>query len=712
MGIDRAALWIERPVRKIAGSNRLNPLPHAGTVSVFLLGVVIVSGLYITLFFEFGYEASYNSVASMEGHAIQRVVRALHRYSSAAMVVTTVVHGWRIFAAGRYTARPRRWRWATGVAALVLVWMAGVTGYWLVWDVRAQALSDITTSLVGGTGWGASIAINQLSGIGTNSGSGFLLFMWFVHLGLTGIIGWFTFRHLRGSKLPWFPPRHWMLLMGGALLMVSLVLPVGMLERADPTQLLPDMPLDPFVLFMLPPLLSGARWWAVAIGLALWAAATFLPRLIQRTDPAPIVIDEDSCTGCELCVVDCPYNALTMVELGNSSIAQVDDAACVACGICLGSCAFGAIELPGVLAPAAPDVTGKRVVVACDRHLAGGATFDAPDSVTVGVACAGVFAPDGVKAFMDDGATGVQLVGCPPGDCRFGIGNTLASERMHGERAPHPPRRWQAEVSEDWVTPSELRGAIAQPGTHPEAHSTSAPQGRESFLGAGLLVALSVVGIAFATRSPVPGRADQSQVRVAVDHTAGRPLLGSQDTAIAVIDDVELTIDGAPQVQLHPALSGDQSVGLLDWPINPGAANLELAVISNGVRTVVFSGEATAVEGKRLLLEVTDVPLAPGADDGEKVFTARASGCTVCHTVEPGGNGVGPSLAGVGSIAGSRVEGLTAAQYLRQSIFLPDQYIVQGWPAGQMLPIYRDRLSEAELEALIAYLLTLTEEDS
>ena len=29
-----------------------------------------------------------------------------------------------------------------------------------------------------------------------------------------------------------------------------------------------------------------------------------------------------------------------------------------------------------------------------------------------------------------------------------------------------------------------------------------------------------------------------------------------------------------------------------------------------------------------------------------------------------------------------------------------------------MLPIYRDRLSEAELEALIAYLLTLTEEDS
>ncbi|MEL6981066.1 MAG: hypothetical protein AAFO29_01445, partial [Actinomycetota bacterium] len=92
---DHATLWVERPIRRLAGSARLNPLPHAGTISVFLLGVVVVSGLYITLFFEFGHEASYRSVASMEDHAIQRMVRALHRYASAVLVVTTVIHGWR-----------------------------------------------------------------------------------------------------------------------------------------------------------------------------------------------------------------------------------------------------------------------------------------------------------------------------------------------------------------------------------------------------------------------------------------------------------------------------------------------------------------------------------------------------------------------------------------------------------------------------------------
>ena len=56
------------------------------------------------------------------------------------------------------------------------------------------------------------------------------------------------------------------------------------------------------------------------------------------------------------------------------------------------------------------------------------------------------------------------------------------------------------------------------------------------------------------------------------------------------------------------------------------------------------------------------------------------------------------------------MEGLSAELYLRQSILLPDQYIVEGWPAGQMLPIYLDRLSEREVEALVAYLMSLTEE--
>ncbi|MEZ5217622.1 MAG: hypothetical protein R2715_13820 [Ilumatobacteraceae bacterium] len=66
--LERATLRVETPVRRTVGSNRLNPLPHAGTISVFLLGVVIFTGIYITLFFSFGFEASYHSVEKMHAH--------------------------------------------------------------------------------------------------------------------------------------------------------------------------------------------------------------------------------------------------------------------------------------------------------------------------------------------------------------------------------------------------------------------------------------------------------------------------------------------------------------------------------------------------------------------------------------------------------------------------------------------------------------------
>ena len=90
------------------------------------------------------------------------------------------------------------------------------------------------------------------------------------------------------------------------------------------------------------------------------------------------------------------------------------------------------------------------------------------------------------------------------------------------------------------------------------------------------------------------------------------------------------------------------------------------------------------------------------------MFDSRAAACNVCHSVEPGDDDdVGPSLAGIATFGGDRVEGLNAEQYIRQSILLPDQYVVPGYPPGQMLPIYREQLSAEELDALIAYLLTL-----
>lgn len=754
--LDRVTFTAERPLRRLVGSNRLNPLPHAGPISVFLLGVVVLTGVYITLFFQYGTEASYHAVSAMEGNVIQKVVRAIHRYSSAALVLTTVVHAWRIFVGARFTGRSRRWRWATGVAALLVIWLAGVTGYWLVQDVRAQALSDAASALLAPTALGSAWATRHLSGVGTGSGSWLLVAAWFVHLLLTGIVGWFLVRHLRRSRLPWLPPRHWMLLMGGALVLVGLAFPVGMLPAASADRLPGHMPLDPFVLFLLPPLLSGWRWAAVVAGGLLTALVLGLPRLLRAADAAPVVIDADACTGCELCVVDCPYRALTMVggaaaaddapggaaaEGGGRAVAVVDPAACVACGICVGSCAFDAITLPGnpdlVSGSVTGDgrghqnaegVAGRAVVVACDRHVelsgsalrvAGNGPGDgdadrqsdsAAELVVLRVRCAGMFAPAAIGHLMTAGATGVHVVGCPPHDCRYGVGNRLAAERLSGERAPHPPRRWQGAVIEDWVAPTELAGALRHPGAHPSVDDSRLPGRRDVLAGAAVLVALSLVAVVFATRAPFAG-SDRAGVRVVVDHEAGNTLLAVPDGGdlVGAVTAVEIRLDGRAVVRRSVPHRGSVASGLIDVAVDPGTATVSVVAETAAGPVTVYDAPTDLVAGRRLVVPIRDVPPPPGVGEGRDLFTSRAAGCPTCHSVRQDDDGIGPSLYGVASRAGDRVEGLTPELYLRNSILLPDQFVVPGFPAGQMLPIYRERFSEAQLDALVAYLMTLTD---
>ena len=705
---DQATSFVERPVRRFAGAKDLNPLPHAGTISVFLLGVVIVSGLYITLFFSFGHAASYDAVASMEEHAIQRVVRAVHRYSSAALVLTTVIHAWRILTSQRFTSARRRWRWATGVASLGLVWLAGVTGYWLVWDRRAAAISEATAQLLAGFAGANGFVVEHLLGLSPGSGSGFLLALWFVHLGLTAVIGWFMFRHLRRSRQAWLPPAHWMALMSTALLVVSVAVPLGMLGPARPDQLVVDMPLDPFILFLLPPLLSGFRWYAVAIATGFFAVGLVMPWLLRRSDPPPIEIDEDACTGCDLCVQDCPYEALSMQSILSDetarSVAVVDSSQCVSCGICVGSCAFDAITLPGWDSPT-QDVAGRRVRVVCSRHQPD-SDSDTTDA-TISVSCAGMFTPNTVRGYLERGATDVELIGCAPLDCRFGIGNQLAAERLSGERAPHAPRRYASSVAMAMVGVGDSNRSPL-----PASDFTGAGPQRSALTPAGLFVLLSVIAIVAATRAPFRAEAELAEVRVVVDHVAGAEIIEIGERS-GTAQSLELWIDGRSQETVSISSDGDHARGFGDWSTAPGSHQLEVVLVDErDARVSLFDASIEVDARERFVVTATDVPPSPGADQGRNVFTSRGAGCSVCHSTERGRDGVGPSLHGVATAAGGRVEGLTVSQYLRQSILLPDQYVVEGWTEGQMLPIYRERLIEEDLEALLVYLETLVDEEA
>lgn len=96
---------------------------------------------------------------------------------------------------------------------------------------------------------------------------------------------------------------------------------------------------------------------------------------------------------------------------------------------------------------------------------------------------------------------------------------------------------------------------------------------------------------------------------------------------------------------------------------------------------------------------------------GEELFSqsviGNQPGCITCHSLQEGVVIVGPSIAGIGSRAGSTISNMSAEDYLQQSILDPDAYLVEGFPAGTMPQVWEGELTGEQVDQLIAYMLTL-----
>ena len=82
-------------------------------------------------------------------------------------------------------------------------------------------------------------------------------------------------------------------------------------------------------------------------------------------------------------------------------------------------------------------------------------------------------------------------------------------------------------------------------------------------------------------------------------------------------------------------------------------------------------------------------------------------GCISCHTTKSEVVTVGPSLSGLALRADKIVKNMSAKEYIRQSIVNPDAYVVSGYSPAVMFSHYQEELSEAEIDALVVYLLQL-----
>jgi nitric oxide reductase subunit C len=103
---------------------------------------------------------------------------------------------------------------------------------------------------------------------------------------------------------------------------------------------------------------------------------------------------------------------------------------------------------------------------------------------------------------------------------------------------------------------------------------------------------------------------------------------------------------------------------------------------------------------------------------GEIVFKTSAPSCAACHSLVPGAQMAGPSLAGVATSAQQTVgsanykgEAKDAAAYLRESIVLPSAHVVAGamYSASGvsfMPATYGKDLTPDQIDHLVAYLAT------
>lgn len=323
-----------------------NPFYHLGTLTIFMLLVLIVTGTYLTIFYRPGLDVSYQTVEKISSNWFGSLMRSLHRYSSDAMILLIVLHFLKMLFSDKYWG-PRWLAWTSGWIMLSTTWLVGTMGYWLIWDERAQWMTEYMMQTIGGTSGLTYVATDLAS----RTFSNFVIILFLhVFLPLIGFLGIYI-HGLRLSRARWWSPRWVSIQAVVGLLVLSLISPVSSAAPANLSTLIKSVPMDALYLGFLPliELWGNVVFW----GLAIFVGGTLFlfPWLAGGRDLGSATVTNADCTGCNICYAECPYDAIRMVaredDSGFQKLAVINNGQCTACGICVGACPENAIALKG-----------------------------------------------------------------------------------------------------------------------------------------------------------------------------------------------------------------------------------------------------------------------------------------------------------------------------------------------------------------------------
>jgi len=427
---------------------RWNPLYQSGSLVIVCLAVLLVTGLYLIFLYRIG--SPYESMVRIDGQLWGgRWIRSLHRYAADASVVAVVVHALRMFCQGR-TWGPRALAWISGVFLVFLLYICGWTGYVMVWDTHGQLLATEGARLLDALPLFSEPVSRTFAG-DSPLPSAFFFMNLFLHIAIpVGLVICLWLHVSRVARPVLLPPRPLLWTSVGLLTAAAILLPVPLGPAADLLRIPGDVALDIFYSFWLPAAASAspAVVWVAggAVAIAL-VSVPFLTRPREARRPPPSFVSPRLCTWCEQCYLDCPYDAIRMVERTDGReglVAQVNPGSCVSCGICAGSCAPMGVGPPGrtgrdQLAQVREFVAqqsfgeGEVVLVACGRSAAG-ASQAGNGAPRFPVSCAGNLHSSVVEYLVRAGAGGVLVVACPPRDCWGREGPKWLVERLFNER--------------------------------------------------------------------------------------------------------------------------------------------------------------------------------------------------------------------------------------------------------------------------------------
>jgi heterodisulfide reductase subunit A len=196
---------------------------------------------------------------------------------------------------------------------------------------------------------------------------------------------------------------------------------------------------------------------------------------VVTSEATVAVVDERLCTGCGTCVETCAFQAISLKRgEGVLSTAQIAPLLCKGCGNCVTACPSKAIALQSstdrqFLAQISAALAGPRngeprvLGLLCQwsgyaaADLAGARHLQYPSSIRlIQGGCSARFDPHHILWAFLNGADGVFLGACEPGECHYVLGNQYAESRISGLRtmltaAGFDARRLQLA----WLKPDE-----------------------------------------------------------------------------------------------------------------------------------------------------------------------------------------------------------------------------------------------------------------